>query len=129
MAYRIAPSEPQPIIKGDGGKQPEYLVWVRKLPCIVTLAMPVEAAHLSTANLKYGHLGRGKGKKADDRWALPLVPEKHVDQHRRRELAFWEQHGINPYTAALVLHGMWSVHGEEVKDLATRLIVQQMIGR
>ena len=88
----------------DGG----YLKWLHGIPCIVTGALPVEAAHLSTANPKYGHMGRGKGQKAHDRWALPLSPEEHRLQHHLGEMNYWQyQAGVNPWLTALVLHGLY----------------------
>jgi hypothetical protein len=87
-------------------KDSGYLAWLHGVPCIVTETLPVEAAHLSTANPKYGHMGRGKGQKAHDRWALPLSPEQHRIQHYCGELAYWAG-TRNPYLTALVLHGLY----------------------
>lgn len=102
----------------DGG----YLKFVRQIPCIVTGTLPVEAAHLSTANPKYGHTGRGKSQKAHDRWALPLSPEEHRMQHHFGEAAYWLCLPIDPYLTALVLHGLY-LDGVE-PDAAARLIQQ-----
>ena len=89
-------------------KDKGYLAWLHEVPCIVTGTLPVEAAHLSTANPKYGHLGRGKGQKAHDRWALPLSPEQHRWQHHYGEEDYWRNRShINPWQTALVLHGLY----------------------
>jgi len=90
-------------------KDKGYLAWLHEVPCIVTGTLPVEAAHLSTANPKYGHMGRGKGQKAHDRWALPLSADEHRKQHRRGESAYWHLDCwmINPWETALVLHGLY----------------------
>jgi len=90
-------------------KDSGYLTWLRKCPCIVTGTLPVEAAHLSTANPKYGHMGRGKGQKAADRWALPLIAEEHRLQHSMGEEKYWHHLRLmlNPYQTALVLHGLY----------------------
>ena len=104
-------------------KDQSYLTWVRKCPCIVTGTLPVEAAHLSTANPKYGHMGRGKGQKAHDRWALPLSPEQHLKQHHWGEMAFWVHSDIDPWLTALVLHGMY-LDGVSPED-AYRIIRQR----
>ena len=87
----------------DGG----YLAWLHEVPCIITGTLPVEAAHLSTANPKYGHMGRGKGQKAHDRWALPMAPDQHQRQHHIGEVKFWCFKDMNPYITALVLHGLY----------------------
>jgi len=106
----------------DGG----YLHWLHSIPCIVTGVLPVEAAHLSAANPKYGHMGRGKGQKAHDRWALPLSQTEHRYQHHIGEDVYWNVNihskGINPYLTALVLHGLY-LDGMEASD-AARIINQ-----
>ena len=89
------------------GKEATYLDWLHGLPCAVTGARPVEAAHLSSANAFYGHMGRGKGQKADDRWALPLSPTMHREQHSGSEMVFWKRHGIDAHLLALVLHALF----------------------
>ena len=88
-------------------KDSGYLSWLHEVPCIVTGTLPVEAAHLSTANPKYGHMGRGKGQKAHDRWALPLSSEQHRIQHMLTENTYWFNEAIDPYETALVLHGLY----------------------
>ena len=106
-------------------KDQSYLIWLRKCPCIVTGTLPVEAAHLSTANPKYGHMGRGKGQKAHDRWALPLSPEQHRWQHHFGEDYYWacRIEVANPYLTALVLHGLY-LDGVSPED-AYRIIRQR----
>jgi hypothetical protein len=92
-------------------KDSGYLAWLHEVPCIVTGTLPVEAAHLSTANPKYGHMGRGKGQKAHDRWALPLSQDEHRLQHHQGEATYWRERwvrlGIKPHFTALVLHGLY----------------------
>lgn len=100
-AFTLQPKRAKP------GKELSYLKWLHSLPCAVTGSRPVEAAHLSTANAFYGHMGRGKGQKADDRWALPLAPALHAKQHAGNEMAFWKWTGIDPHRLALVLHALW----------------------
>ena len=103
-------------------KSADYRAWVKKLPCIVTGQSGVEAAHLSTASQRYAHNGRGKSQKASDRWVLPLASDVHRRQHEANELAFWECHGINPYVACLVLHGLYSDGKDGAIDQASALI-------
>lgn len=127
-AFRIA-RQPSlaPSKKTAPVKDKNYLDWIRELPCLITLQMPVQAAHLSMINYSYGHLGRGKGRKASDRWALPLCPDMHREQHKGSEADFWKRHGIDPHKAALALHGLWSERGDT--ELACRLIVSRRLGR
>lgn len=108
------------------GKERPYLEWLHGLPCVITGVSPVEAAHLSSASAFYGHTGRGKGQKADDRWALPMSPEKHREQHAGSEMAFWREHGINPHLLALVLHSIWEQGASEA--YAAVVIGQHRIG-
>lgn len=110
MSHRIAHSPTAFTLhpkRAKSGKDSSYLEWLHSLPCVVTGSRPVEAAHLSTANVFYGHMGRGKGQKADDRWALPLAPALHAKQHAGNEMAFWKWTGIDPHRLALVLHALW----------------------
>ena len=104
-------------------KDSGYLAWLHSVPCIVTGTLPVEAAHLSTANPKYGHMGRGKGQKAHDRWALPLSPEQHRRQHDVGENRYWLFKDADPYLTALVLHGLY-LDGVSPED-AYRIIRQR----
>lgn len=104
-------------------KDSGYLAWLHSVPCIVTGTLPVEAAHLSTANPKYGHMGRGKGQKSNDRWALPLSPEEHRKQHHLGEYSFWAHKRVDPYLTALVLHGLY-LDGVSPED-AYRIIRQR----
>jgi hypothetical protein len=123
MASRIAPSAaPQPQRKGKVEKQPDYLAFLHKLPCVSTGRTGVEAAHLSMANPDYGHYGRGKGTKAHDRWALPLCPEEHQRQHGMSERSYWDQIEINPHPLALTLWGLWTELGEDALPFAIAVI-------
>jgi hypothetical protein len=124
MAYRIAPQASQPVVKAV--KREPYLQWVRQLPCIVTGQHGVEACHLSTANLTYGHFGRGKSQKASDRWALPLTPAEHRRQHAMNELIYWRSVRVNSHLAALVLWGMYSDNA--TPDEAASIIANMRFG-
>ena len=109
-------------LKAKPEKAPDYLAWIRTLPCVVTGRFPVEAAHLSASNLAYGHTGRGKGQRASDRWALPLAPSIHAEQHSRNETEFWSAIGINPHAVALALFGAYS---EPSRDEIARQILSR----
>ena len=108
-------------------KDSGYLAWLHSIPCIVTGTLPVEAAHLSTANPKYGHMGRGKAQKAHDRWVLPLSHDQHLLQHLEGEARYWaaqwDIREIDPYLTALVLHGLY-LDGVSPED-AYRIIRQR----
>lgn len=103
-------------------KSKDYLAFIHLLPCVITGMSPVEAAHLSTANLDWLHHGRGKGQKASDRWALPLTNAKHTEQHSMGEMRFWKEHGINPYWLATVMYAEWRERGDEAWPHCVKLI-------
>lgn len=118
-----APPKAKPVKRGS------YLDFIRNLPCAVSGRSPVEAAHLSTANPPLGHYGRAKGSKAPDRWALPLSPDAHRDQHRMNELGFWRSNGVDPHILALTLFGLWSDLGDEAVPHAVAIINQHLAMR
>ena len=126
MASRIANYTPQAFGKDTAPvKSKPYLEWLHGLPCIITGRQPVEAAHVSFANPKFGATGRGKGQKASDRWALPLHPDLHREQHDCKggnEQDFWIAKGINPHFAAVILWGLWSERKQAATASAERLI-------
>lgn len=95
----------EPTRRAPRVKRPDYLRWLRGLPCVINGTYPVEAAHVSYANPDLGHYGRGKGQKAGDRWCLPLSPEMHREQHGMSEREFWARHGIDPHVLCLALYG------------------------
>lgn len=126
MAYQVNNVGFTAIPKRKPQKSTSYLSFIRALPCVVTGVRLVEAAHLSTACLQYGHYGRGKGTKASDRWVLPLSPEQHRRQHSGNETAYWESVGINPHVLALTIWGLFSEMGEDAEPFATAIINQQL---
>jgi hypothetical protein len=126
MTFRIKPSAaPIPTRKGKVVKNSDYLGFLHQLPCVVSGIYGVEAAHLSMASSAHGHLGRGKGQKAADRWALPLSPEEHRKQHALGERAYWRSQGINPWHAALVIWGLFSELGDDAAPFATAFILDR----
>lgn len=76
------------------GMSPAHLRLIRQLPCCVTgLPGPNDPHHLK-AGLVHE---RGVGRKATDRWAVPLCREKHEEVERvgsRNEWAWFKKHGI-----------------------------------
>lgn len=97
----------------------KYLAWIRTLPCALTGARPVEAAHIRYAAPEYGKRSVGAGEKPDDRWTLPLSTVKHRDQHQHNERDWWIRHAVDPCRLALAL---W---GAQFDDEAAELILQQ----
>ncbi len=85
-------------------KDKDYLSYLHSLPCIVSGKSPVEAAHISYPEPRYGKLGRGMSTKEGDRWAVPLHPDEHRRQHTMNERAYWRSVGIDPCILALALH-------------------------
>lgn len=125
MAMRIAPRpEPLSIAKTRPVKRGDYLSWLHTLPCIITKQHGVEAAHVSFARPELGHLGRGKSQKASDRWALPMDPRLHMEQHKHNEQAWWRAMDKDPHMACLILWGLWSDYGEDATEAATRIIME-----
>lgn len=92
-------------------KDKPYLDWIRDLPCIVTGRLNVQAAHISYLAPQHGKLGRGKGAKESDRWAIPLCAEEHRIQHTMNEQAYWASRGIDPCVVALALYGAYPNSG------------------
>lgn len=88
-------------------KEAKYLDFIRSLPCLVTRQEPVQAAHVSYAEPRAGKLGRGKGSKESDCWAVPLCPEEHRRQHGMDEREYWSSVGIDPVPIAAFLHAAY----------------------
>lgn len=122
MAFEIRKQTEPHFAKAKPKKNRDYLAFIRELPCCVTGVRIVEAAHLSSADTRYGHHGRARGTKAGDRWALPLSPEQHRRQHSGNEMAYWRSVGIDPHFLALVIWGLWSELGDDAAPFATAVI-------
>lgn len=90
-------------------KEPQHLDNIRQLPCLICFGQPVEAAHLRAKSNMHGKRETGKSEKPSDKWALPLCPEHHREQHSMNELGFWRYHGIDPFVTALSL---WAAEGD-----------------
>lgn len=101
-AFTLSPTDKKRPAKKDA----DYLKWLHELPCIVTGSRPVDAAHVSYADPRYGKRERGKGEKTDDRWAVPLCRAEHDRQHSMDERAYWASVGIDPLRVALALYGV-----------------------
>jgi hypothetical protein len=95
-------------------REPLYLAWVRRLPCVACLCHGVvetrgiEAAHLRFSDAKLGRINSGMQAKPDDRWVTPLCHHHHQhDQHKRNEPRFWSDLGIEPGALCLDLHAAY----------------------
>jgi len=122
-AYRIAAHvSPDPTPNRKPAKSKDYLAFLHELPCAITGRYGIQAAHLSMASPKHGHYGRGKGRKAPDRWALPLSPDEHHRQHQIGEYAYWA--GRDPHFLCLVIWGLFCDMGDDAAPFATAVINQ-----
>lgn len=132
MAARVVPDGgwppiPQKTARPDRSRKPprergrqedaEHLDLVRDLPCLASGALPTvrrrnEAAHIRYSSAAFGKVNPGGGAKPDDRWAVPLSPEKHQGnkdaQHSNGEEWWWEAIGINPLRVADQLYAVSS---------------------
>src|SRR5690348_766156 len=67
--------------KAPRQKIEEHLKFIRTLPCLITGARPVEAAHIRYADMRYGKRDTGMQEKPSDHWVVPLSPALHREQH------------------------------------------------
>jgi hypothetical protein len=96
--------------------------WVGSLPSLVTGRRgDVEVAHVSMADPSAGKTSRGKGKKADDIYVVPLSAELHREQHSIGERAFARKYGIDLVKIALAL----CVHSQD--DEAADMIIKETV--
>lgn len=87
-----------------------HLKFIRTLPCVVTGARNVEAAHIRYGDISYHKPTTGMGEKPHDKWTVPLSPAEHRKQHSMSEQAYWAEVGINPLDLAIKL---WMYTGDE----------------
>ena len=78
FTYRTQMNREYPKPKTD--KDPKYLAWVRKQPCVITGRTPCEAHHTETG---------GMGMKGSDYSALPLYHTEHAICHQIGTGRFW----------------------------------------
>jgi hypothetical protein len=97
-AYRLTPQQQahqrRPRIMDE-----KHLKCIRQLPCIVSLRVPVEAAHVRFASSEHNKPESGLQVRPDDKWCVPLHTFYHRDgqeaQHKGNEEAFWYLHNID----------------------------------
>lgn len=84
------------------GQSAAHLSAIRKLPCAVGGAGPVEAHHLKALTKE-----RGMAVRSTDRWAVPLSHDEHMSVERagtRNEIAWFKARGIeDPHGLAAAL--------------------------
>lgn len=101
-------------------RDPAYLGWVAKLPCVACMShgvvnWRVQVAHVRAASLEHGKRYTGKAEKPSDMWTLPLCMPHHtgdkrivdLTQHDMGELDFWKAHGIDPFGLCLELRAIY----------------------
>ena len=96
------------------GDDPQYLVFIRTLPCVVCAGRAVFERILEETASEYevhriqqrqkssteaAHVGdRGLGQKCSDREAMPLCGREHhregPDSHHQAGKEFWNKHGL-----------------------------------
>lgn len=97
------------------GMSATHLTLLRALPCCITGQNPCrEAHHLRSMFGQSGaaSFSRGLGLKAEDRWALPLAHDPHMESHRvssRDERTWFQERGIDPHALAKAL---WKATGD-----------------
>lgn len=96
-----------------------YLKFIRSLPCLVT-GGKAEAAHVRYGSLPHGKRETGMSEKPDDRWAVPLSPDKHRlgpgNQHSMSERRFWTSVGIDPLCVAALLRMAYLADDREAAE-------------
>jgi hypothetical protein len=101
------------VIRQPRRSDPAYLAWLRgqRCACGCLRGPPCDAAHLRVSSLAHGKTITGLGRKPDDRWALPLRHECHMDQHRNGdELGWWRSRGVaDPFALCLDYYRQFEV--------------------
>ena len=108
---RAAPRIPRELVKWtrrpDTRKKRWHLDFVRSLRICIACGRggPVHAAHVRLNSAEYNTFNT-KGRKPDDKFALPVCASCHLgDQHSvEGEPQFWARLGIDPLDAALQLY-------------------------
>lgn len=91
----IGPRQPRQL-------DPDYLAWIRTLPCCLCGDdVHVEAHHPRIGSIGDGKNYTGMNEKASDKWALPLCGRHHREAHSMNEREFWACYGINPFALAM----------------------------
>lgn len=105
---RILPLQ-KPTQRSPRIEEPDYLAWIRQLPCLVCGKPSGEGfdrtqpAHIRFNDARYLKI-TGGGEKSDDRFVLPLCWLHHAAQTAAGEgPRFWENLGMDPHAMSLAL--------------------------
>lgn len=112
---RIAKRLPEPgRTRPREGMSQGHLAFIRSLPCCVCAAEPAgEAHHLLCVE------GRGMGRKAADRWTVPLCHQHHMDLHAAGgEETWFAARGID---ARALASRLWTVTGDSTQGRRSAL--------
>jgi hypothetical protein len=77
-----------------------YLHFIRECTCCLC-ERPAVDAHHPRIGLVDGDSGPGMAQRAQDRWALPLCRDHHLELHAMSEREFWASYHIDPLKLAL----------------------------
>lgn len=109
MATRIQSSNVSLLQRSPRVKEPDYLDFIRELPCLVCLrpsgltGIRTQAAHIRFNNDRFGSQAGG-AEKPDDVFALPLCQAHHHEQTMMGEgPGYWEGLGMEPHAMCLAL--------------------------
>jgi hypothetical protein len=83
-----------------------HLAFIRKLPSLVSGGQGCEACHVRYGDPRHKKAKTAKGRKPDDAWTVPMLPEEHRLQHSGNEKAFWDHIGIDPLEVARQLYAV-----------------------
>lgn len=106
---------------------PGFLAWLRQQDCICGCNQPppCDAAHLRSGSLKYNKSPTGMGQKPDDKWALPLKHNHHMQQHSYGdELGWWLSKGIgDPFRLCQWYYAAYGGTGGQPKARKKRVTI------
>lgn len=93
-------------------RNPEYLAFIRRQPCIILGTTAETVAH----HVRVG-LNRGAKKPGDDR-CVPLADSLHNIKpgslHIVGEAQFWNRYAIDPFPLARDLYALFTTHGPAI---------------
>lgn len=94
----------------------QHLAFIRTLPSIISGGYGCEACHIRFGDPRYRKAKTPMGRKPDDAYTLPMLPEEHREQHSGNERAFYARYGIaDPCGLALAIYDVTGEHEEAVK--------------
>ncbi len=98
-------------------KDEGHLAFIRTLPCLITGRYGVDPCHIRYGDPLYKKPKTGKATKPHDCWVVPMIREKHDEQHGMAEPEFWKAQGIDPLAIA---RDLYAISGDE--EAAKRII-------